>query len=113
MIIELPFPAKALWPNGRANHFAKAREVKKHKGWAQTATLEACQKAPKPVAPIALHYVVYPKTRHAVDRDNCVSAMKSYQDGIALTLGLNDSQFGTPTIEFGKPGKPGKVEVVL
>lgn len=113
-MINLPFPAKILWPNGRGHHMAKHRAFKKHKGWAYAATLEAVPGCFKwNGEPIQLTYTITPKTRHQIDRDNAVSAMKSYQDGIALALGVDDSNFATPKIEFAEPEKPGRVEVTL
>ena len=113
-MIELPFPDKALWPNGRPHHMAKHRAFQKHKSWAHIAMLSllpACFKHNG--EPVQLAYTVRPKTRHAIDRDNCVAAMKAYQDGIAAALGVDDSAFLTPTIEFGEPIKGGLIEVRL
>ena len=115
-MIRLPFPHKALWPNGRAHWAVKSREVKKHRQWAHDATLAAIGTV-LPFRwdghPVRLKYIVTPKTAHAIDRDNCIAAMKAYQDGIADALGVDDSYFATPEIEFAEPEKPGRVEVVL
>lgn len=114
-MIILPFPHKILWPNGRTRNVKwKADEFKKHKTWAFNAT-----KAKLPRCfnwngePIKLRYVITPKTAHKIDRDNCVAAMKAYQDGIALALKVDDSAFAVPVIEFAEPKKPGGVEVIL
>lgn len=111
-MITLPLPAKILWPNGRGHHMAKAREFKKHKEWAFYATrtvLPYCFKHKG--GPIRLRYTITPKTSHGIDRDNCVAAMKAYQDGIALALAVDDSAFAVPEILFTEPRKPGGVEV--
>jgi hypothetical protein len=34
------------------------------------------------------------------DADNCIAAMKAYQDGIADALGINDRHFSAPTVSF-------------
>ena len=113
-MIVLPFPHKALWPNGRAHYMAKAREVKKHREWAFTAALKHIRRHGIPAdRPVVLRYIITPKTRHAIDIDNIVAAMKSYQDGIAQALGIDDSQFAAPEIGFAAPAKPGQVEVML
>lgn len=113
-MIVLPFPHKALWPNGRAHYFTKAREFKKHKGWAYAAALAALPRSYKhDGAPVRLRYIVTPKTKNAIDKDNAVAAMKAYQDGIAAALGVDDSAFAVPVIEFATPMRPGGVEVVL
>lgn len=114
MTIILPFPDKILWPNGRGHHMAKHRAFQKHKTWAFHAAKAAIPRSFKHRGePISLHYIVTPKTRHAIDRDNCVAAMKAFQDGIALALGVDDSTFGTPTVTFAEPMKPGGVEVLI
>jgi crossover junction endodeoxyribonuclease RusA len=112
--IELPFPDKILWPNGRGHHMAKHRAFKKHKQWAHDATLAAIPRELRTVlGPIRLRYTITPKTAHPIDRDNAVAAMKAYQDGIAAALVVDDSCFATPAIEFAPPKKPGSVEVTL
>jgi crossover junction endodeoxyribonuclease RusA len=113
-VIVLPFPDKALWPNGRAHWATKSRAFAKHKAWAFNATkanLPRCFKWNGEL--VKLRYTITPKTAHKIDRDNCVAAMKAYQDGIALALGIDDSAFAVPMIEFAEPRKPGGVEVVL
>lgn len=114
-MIMLPFPHKILWPNGRTRSYRfRAAEVKKHREWARIATMAAISRSFKwSGAPITLRYIITPKTAHAIDRDNAVAAMKSYQDGIASALGVDDSAFAVPEITFAKPMKPGGVEVVL
>lgn len=110
--IELPFPAKVLWPNGRGHWAAKARETKKHKEWAFYAAREALA---------GLHIVeqvnwsatFYPKTRNRIDADNAVASLKAYADGIAAALGVNDALFRAPTIHFAEPVKLGKVVIVI
>jgi hypothetical protein len=112
-MITLPFPAKVLWPNGRTrNHNYRAAEFKKHKEWAFYATrtvLPYCFKHNG--KSIKLRYTITPKTRHAIDKDNCVAAMKAYQDGIALALNIDDIMFDTPEVIFAEPRKPGGVEI--
>lgn len=114
-LLQLPFPAKVLWPNGRTrNHRWRNAEFQKHKDWAWKAALAVLPPCFKHNgAPIRLSYTVYPKTRHAIDRDNAIAAMKAYQDGIAAALKVDDSTFETPAIQFGLPEKPGKVVVEI
>jgi crossover junction endodeoxyribonuclease RusA len=109
-MIELPFPAKILWPNGRGHHMAKAREVKKHRQWAYHAGLAAGVRACVAIGPhLRLHATFHPKTAHAVDRDNAGASLKSYQDGIAQAMGIDDKVFAEPAISFAEPIKGGKV----
>lgn len=98
---------------------AKHRAFKKHREWARLATCAPGVRSEMRKAmlldsdSLALRYVITPKTAHAIDRDNAVSAMKAYQDGIAAAMGIDDSNFATPEIEFAAPRKPGQVEVRL
>ncbi len=114
-IIELPFPAKVLWPNGRTRNIRyRNAEFQKHKQWAYAAALE---KLPRCFqhngTPLRLHCTVHPKTRHAIDDDNAAAAMKAYQDGIALAMKVNDKLFGVPAIIFAEPIKGGRVTVEI
>lgn len=97
-VILLPYPHKALWPNGRAHWAAKAREVKKHRQWAAFAAKAASLRLGDSPIPVAI--TVCPK-RHGVapDADNCAAAAKAYLDGIADALGINDRHFAAPTVE--------------
>jgi len=113
-MIELPFPAKILWPNGRGHHMAKHRAAKKHREWARLAVL-ADDGRPffSPSDFIQLIITLYPKTRNAIDRDNALAAMKAYQDGISDAIRVNDSHFLTPRLQFGEPVKNGKVVIEI
>jgi len=100
MIIELPYPHKALWPNGRAHWAIKARETKKHRAWAALA-VRACNPPVVGNGPIPIHIVCHPKGRGpAPDRDGVVSSCKAFLDGIADALGVNDRNFVAPTVEI-------------
>jgi crossover junction endodeoxyribonuclease RusA len=104
MKVDLAYPAKALWPNGRAHHHAKAREVKKHRAWAHIAALEALQRDGSGglgAGPIPLRITVHGKPRGPLpDKDGVVGAAKSLIDGIADALRINDKHFDAPTVEF-------------
>lgn len=116
MLIELPFPAKILWPNGRGHHMAKHREFQKHKRWAELASRAAglhYQAAEKSTGAVRWSATFYPKTRNKIDRDNAAASLKAYQDGLALTLGIGDDLFDNPTIHFAEPVKHGKVVIDL
>jgi hypothetical protein len=116
MRIDLPFPHKALWPNGRAHHMAKAREAKKHRQWAHTATLEALQEhgtggfGPGKI-PITIE--VHAKAKGPLpDADNCSAACKAMLDGIADALGVNDRDFAAPLVVFS-PERDGRFVVII
>jgi crossover junction endodeoxyribonuclease RusA len=109
----LPFPAKILWPNGRGHWAEKARAVKSARKAAWAAALAAGVKSLPVGGRYGLAITVYPKTRHPIDRDNCVSAAKSLIDGIADALGVDDRTFDTPSISFGEPVKGGMLSLTL
>lgn len=97
-MIALPYPHKALWPNGRAHWAVKAREAKKLRTAAAWATKAASPRLGD--SPIPLHITVHPKrTGPAPDRDNVIAAAKHAIDGIADALGINDRHFAAPTVE--------------
>ena len=116
-MIELPYPHKALWPNGRPHWAAKARETKKHRAWAYAATVAiagppwAYEHGYDEENRVKWSVTFYPKTRHAVDDDNARASLKAYQDGIAQGIGVDDKLFDAPTIHWGEPVKHGKVVV--
>lgn len=109
--LELPFPAKILWPNGRGHHMAKHRAFKAHKQWAWAA-LQA-EPDSEIRLPVRWSVTFYPKTRHEIDDDNARASLKAYQDGFALALGLDDKHFAAPTIHFAEPVKNGRVVILI
>jgi crossover junction endodeoxyribonuclease RusA len=114
--IELPFPAKILWPNGRGHWAAKNREFQKHKAWAFAALLVDGGRfgtAPAEGERVQWSVTFYPKTRHAIDEDNAAASLKAYQDGLAEAMRINDSRFARPTIHFAEPVKNGRVVITV
>lgn len=116
-MIELAFPHDALWPNKRAHWAVKARETKKHRHnahWAMKVVLNEPPFFPRRDGPVQLTWMVHPKTSGpAPDKDNCVSALKAYQDGISDALGVNDRDFATPVILIGERRKGGAVRLEI
>jgi len=109
---ELPFPSKALSPNGRAHRMEKAREAKKARKWAWVAVLAALGRNRWAHEGAAIVWTVHPKTANAMDDDNAISMLKPSRDGIADALGINDRTFQASLI-FGEPVKGGKVVVTI
>jgi crossover junction endodeoxyribonuclease RusA len=66
-----------------------------------------------PIVRVSIAVTVHPKTRNPIDRDNCVAALKSYLDGIADALGVDDQTFDTPSISFGEPVKGGLMTLTV
>ncbi|HKY80627.1 MAG TPA: hypothetical protein VJM09_04060 [Sphingobium sp.] len=111
MKIELPFPAKILWPNGRGHSMRKHSAAKKHKGWARAAALAERAHAPAGEH-LRLIATFYPKPAGPCpDKDNSSASLKAYQDGIAWALGVDDRHFGEPEIHFAERVKGGKVVI--
>lgn len=101
MRLDLPFPHKLLWPNGsRGSDRAVSGQKKKHKNWAFLAA--KAQRLPivqDGLIPVKL--IVRAKRFGPLpDRDNCVSALKAYQDGISAAIGIDDKHFAEPVVEF-------------
>ena len=102
MILQLPYPHKAIWPNGRAHWASKAAQTKLHRKWAWAAT-----KAALPFdfkhdgSRIAVRLTVSAKAKGPLpDKDNALSSCKAYFDGIAEALGVNDSLFDPQPVHF-------------
>lgn len=110
--ISLPFPDRALHPNSRPHWSTKARKVKFARDaacWQMKAAL-----GPRKVSweRVSIHWVFHPKTKHPIDDDGAVASCKSYRDGIADALGIDDSKFRS-THEIREPVKGGKVTVTI
>jgi hypothetical protein len=106
--VELPYPHKLLWPNGRTTSFrAKAAQVKEHRRWGFIAAAEAvgAKRVAFPADSLIPVHVVVSRKRGGPfpDKDNTVAAAKAYLDGIAERLKVNDRLFDTPTVEFAAP----------
>jgi len=112
--VELPFPAKVLWPNGRGHWSAKSRAFKAHKDWACVALMAARGLSrEKPTSRVDWSVTIHPKTRNVIDRDNAHASLKAYADGIAQALGVDDKLFNTPSLTFGEPVKGGLVRIEI
>jgi crossover junction endodeoxyribonuclease RusA len=109
----LPFPAKILWPNGRGHWAEKARAVKSARQSAWAAALAAGVKSLPVSDAYDIAVTVHPKTRNAIDADNCVASLKAALDGIADALGVDDRTFNTPSITFGEPVKGGLLTLTI
>lgn len=100
MRLDLPYPHKALWPNGRPHWAEKSRETKKHKAWAWTAA-KARRLSAVSDGKILIHITVHgKKTGPLPDEDGVVGSVKAYLDGISEAIGINDRHFAAPTVSF-------------
>lgn len=87
--ITLPLPSKPLNPN-RRNHWSKrSKAVKEARNVAKLVTLAALEgQAAPPIVSYSLHF--YFKTAARRDDDNAAASFKSYRDGIADALRIDD-----------------------
>lgn len=109
--VALPWPNRLLSPNARINWRARhsiartARRVgfyaafEKHKGFA------------KPKGSMDVQLVLHPATRRSRDEDNIIASMKSYLDGIADALQINDARFHFKEVVWKEVKRPPEVEV--
>jgi crossover junction endodeoxyribonuclease RusA len=101
--IELPWPHKILWPNGRTrSYYFRNAEFQKHKAWAWAAAKEAKLVAPDGRIPILFTFCPKP-TGQAPDKDNALASAKAYADGIAKAMGVDDRLFD-PDVAIGERG---------
>jgi len=111
-VIQLPWPDKALSPNGRAHWAQKARAVKTARREAWGITLAEMDGRTVSWQAVDLHWIFRPKTANTPDEDNIEAACKAYRDGIADALGIDDANF-TATREIGLPVKGGAVFAIF
>jgi crossover junction endodeoxyribonuclease RusA len=114
LTVELPWFNAALAPNranGRAwgglaatKSKAKADACALMQNAAKGRKLSALEKYPLCIMFIA------PDNRRR-DLDGCHGAIKHYLDGVALALGIDDSQFRPIRLDYQVGAKPGKVVI--
>jgi crossover junction endodeoxyribonuclease RusA len=113
MTITLPLPAKGLSPNSRLHWRGKSRLIRLHRTRAATLTRAAIGADPPPAFSgysLAFHF---PDRRHR-DDDNAEASTKSYRDGIADALKMDD--FHLPRVSVSTfhhdPANP-RLEITL
>lgn len=108
--IETGWPPRALSPNARPHWRRKWKAGTTAKQEAYWATYQA---APKGFAAAADAFAVTiraePKVGRVRDRDNLVASCKPFLDGIAQALGVNDSAFEAPSVQWGERHKTGRL----
>lgn len=114
--VDVPWPVRALSPNGRAHPFALARAKRLAKRDAAIATREAIagRAVAYPVG-VKIRYdiVTRPKCRRNRDDDNTVAMLKAALDGIAQALGVDDSQFQLGSVTEGEKSARPHVLITL
>lgn len=109
--VELPWPSRTLHPNARVHHMARARAAKNARadaGWAAKAS------GIRRISADALKVtaIFFPPDNRRRDRDGMLSACKSYFDGIADVIGVDDHRWDI-AIRKGDPRPNGAVRIEI
>lgn len=113
IVITLPWPDKALWPNSYRPHWtSKAKATKAARSLALALTLEQLKGRQWTSKAAQLVWGFHPKTKRVPDKTNCIISTKAWEDGIADALGVND-RFFEATYFIREPFKGGKVTVTI
>ena len=114
IVVELPFPDVAkLSMNARSHWLTRHRlaKVARRHGWA--ATLAAMGREPVPTErPLPVRFSIHAPDKRRRDHDNIVTALKSYCDGIADAIGVDDADWA-PEHKHLEVIKGGKVIVQI
>ena len=112
LVIELGWPDRRLSPNARVFWATRSRLVKRFRR--DAAYVTASVKPPVlcivPGERIYYQLAYAPPDRRQRDEDNLEASLKSYRDGIADSLGVNDKLFSREGhIERLDPQRPGRI----
>jgi len=111
LIIRLPFPDAALFPNRKnGKHWTTTSAIKTAQNKDSFYITKASMNAVGPQEwsdhiPLSLTYIM-PDKRHR-DMDNCLAASKAILDGMADALGVNDKRFKPILIDWVHGDKEG------
>lgn len=92
LVIILPWPARELHPNSRGHWSARSKAAKKARADAGWAAREAGLK-PMTAHALSVTAVFYPPDNRRRDTDGMLSSIKSYFDGIADVVSVDDSRW--------------------
>lgn len=116
-MIVLPWPDRRLSPNARVHYMHKARLVRTARelaGWQALHQMSAQERQAirEGDEKINVEFRFYPPDKRYRDDDNMVALVKSYRDGVADGLLVNDRRF-KPVYIFEDAAKPGRIEIVF
>jgi crossover junction endodeoxyribonuclease RusA len=116
IILEFDWPVSELSPNSR-NRWGKIAAAKAARAMGRYTVMQWRENYHGPVIPLTgdleVQYHFYPPDKRRRDLDNCHAMMKSYQDGVFETLGLDDSKIEMVEIRRCAVTPPGKVVMFL
>lgn len=113
ILIELGWPAKALSPNSREHFMTKARFVKASRDtayWATRAAMGLAKFSHDGEERVSFVVTAYPPDKRARDDDNLIASTKSFRDGIAKALGVDD-KFFDQRLQWGEPVPHGRLVI--
>lgn len=102
MTIEFPHPPAALSPNGNRAHWGSVMAArKKCRELAVQITKVVMEDTPLPDTPFTEYHILWNHFGTVMpDDDNVVARIKSYKDGIADALGINDRSIHLGSVRF-------------
>lgn len=103
--LTLPWPPKALQANSRKDRRHTGEDRRSYKRTCWVLTKEARFRATH------LDITFHPPCGRKRDLDNMLASIKSGLDGIAVAMGIDDSNF-TFTIRKGEPRRPAGCVVI-
>lgn len=109
--IELPWPARQLWPNARMHWSKKASYTRQARRYAWAKALQHPETRVLNGKRLEVTAVFCPPDARARDDDNMLSACKAYFDGVADVVG-DDSRW-TLSMRREEPRRPGCVIIEL
>lgn len=112
--IDLPWPPRELHPNSRVHWTRRAKQAKLCRLLGKGATVLAGVRWNDPDVPQALKVtaIFSPPDNRRRDLDGMLSSIKSYLDGIADIIGIDDSKWQI-ALRKEAPRKGGSVRIEL
>ena len=115
--LEFDWPPRELSPNAREYWRSKAQFAQVARAMGRFAATKFLEDYSGPAIPLTgeleVQYHFYPPDKRRRDLDNCHAMMKSYQDGVFETLGLDDAKIEMVEIRRCAVTPPGKVVMFL
>lgn len=111
--IHLDWPEKELWPNSRV-HWAVLAECREYQKFCAAVTCidAGLENYPFDTSALTLDMTFHPPDKRKRDLDNMLAAMKAAIDGIAETIGVDDSMFSI-SLSRGEIAKGGRVSISI
>lgn len=107
----LPWPDRALHPNGRVHWSRRAKQAKWAKSHGFVTAHNAGWRGYLPEGPIHVWIDGYPPDKRRRDADGLLSSLKASLDGIADAMGVDDRRFVPHPRIWDEVRKGGEVRV--